>query len=360
MSKRKKYQILAWIAVILALTAVAAVVAAIAMIQIGKLRLKSNASSKQPSLNQNMMAVQEEETSVEPQLQEVWEDDWIWYQGQAYDYDENIMTFLCMGIDVDEELSDKQSGLKSGQADALFLLILDSTDQKISILAIDRNTMTQVDTYDKDGNYVSTQYGQIALSHGYGDGREQSAQNTLKSVSFLLYDLPIHGYCAINMAAIPTINDAVGGVDVTVLEDMPKVDEAFAKGARLHLEGDLSYWYVKYRDTEIDESARNRLNRQKQYLIAYVDQAKAAFKKDITIPITLFNAVLPYMTTDITVDEAAYLASEAVNYSFSEENLIMLPGSTDISGRFDEFYVDEQQLREIIVELFYKPVDTSR
>lgn len=357
MSKRKKYQIAAWVLVILAVLAALLAIGFFVMTRMGKARLQRNATSQMPVMAGNAEEGQQETEVLEPD--DTWEDDWIRYRGGVYDYNENILTFLCMGIDVNDEVDNSQKGLKAGQADALFLLVLNPDSRQMSIIAIDRNTMTQIDTYDNDNKYVSTQLGQIALAHGYGDGREGSAENTMKAVSKLMYDLPIHGYCAINMAAIPAINDTVGGVDVTVLEDMTRQNKAFVEGARLHLEGRLAYLYVKYRDTSVEGSARLRLNRQKQYLINYVGQAKKAFASDITVPITLFNKITPYMVTNITADEVAYLAGSVAGYSFSEENLIMLPGTTDTSGRFDEFHVDDEQLRQVIVDVFYTPVEDA-
>lgn len=356
MTKRKKYQVAAWVLVILAALIILAVSGFFVMTRIGKARLQKNATSQMPVLSENPEDGQPAEV-LEPD--DTWEDDWIRYQGGVYDYNENIITFLCMGIDVDDQVDKSQKGLNSGQADALFLLVLNPDSKKMSIIAIDRNTMTEIDTYDKNNQYVSTQLGQIALAHGYGDGREGSAENTMKSVSGLMYDLPIHGYCAVNMAAISDINDAVGGVDVTVLEDLTKANKVFVKDSQVHLEGKLAYLYVKYRDISVEGSARLRLNRQKQYLINYVGQAKEALKADMTLPITLFNKILPYMTTNITVDEVAYLAGTVAGYSFSEEDLIMVPGNTDTSGRFDEFYPDEEQLKQIIVDVFYTPVEDA-
>lgn len=90
-----------------------------------------------------------------------------------------------MGIDVNNVLSEEQ--------------------QKITVVAIDRNTMTDIDMYDSNNNFLGTVQAQINLAHGYGDGREWSAQNQVKAVSKLMYELPIHGYCAINMAAVAMI-----------------------------------------------------------------------------------------------------------------------------------------------------------
>ena len=61
----------------------------------------------------------------------------------------------------------------------------------------------------------------------------------MKAVSRLFYGLPIHGYCSVNMEAIPIINDIVGGVDVTVLETLKNSSGTvnFQEGETVHLEG---------------------------------------------------------------------------------------------------------------------------
>ena len=48
-----------------------------------------------------------------------------------------------------------------------------------------------------------------------------------------------------------------------------------------------------------------------------------------------------------------YLAGEAAEYTFSEDDLILLPGVTDTSGEFDQFHVDQDALKQIIIDVFY-------
>lgn len=322
------------------------------IMQLGRSNLIKNASSQKPQFS-----VAEDEPLPDTE----WEDDWIRYQGKIYDYNENILTFLCMGIDVDTILDENQSGWDSGQADAIFLLVLNPDTQKISIIAIDRNTITDVDMYDQENHYLGTVQAQVNLAHGYGDGRENSAANQVKAVSHLMYELPIHGYCAINLPAIYILNDTIGGVDVTVTEDFTPdyFQMELIPGETIHLDGRLAYSYLRYRDTNVEESARLRLERQKQYLLAYVEKAKSEFAKDISLPIKLYNAATLSMVTDITADEVVYLASQAAKYTFSADDLIVLPGVTDCSGEFDEFYVDQDALKQIIIDLFYTEVEES-
>lgn len=314
----------------------------------GRTSLLKNASSRMPRFSEEL---------DQPLPDEEWQEDWIRYQGKVYDYNENILTFLCMGIDVDDVLSEQQQGWDSGQADALFLLVLNPDTKKMTIIAIDRNTMTDVDMYDRENNFLGTAQAQVNLAHGYGDGREGSAQNQVKAVSRLMYELPIHGYCAINLPAIYILNDTIGGVDVTILEDFTSEYFPFSPGETVHLDGRLAYFYIRYRDVDVGESARMRLGRQKQYLLAFVEKAKQEFAKDVTLPLRLFNAAAPSMVTDLTADEVVYLAVEAAGYTFSEDDLIILPGFTDTSGEFDEFYADQDALKQIIIDVFYTEVE---
>lgn len=344
----KRKQILIWIAGGLITLILVLVAALFLMARLGKASLIKNASSRMPQFS---------EDGGRPLSDEEWEDDWIRYQGKVYDYNENILTFLCMGIDVDDVLSDRQQGWDSGQADAIFLLVLNPDTRRMSIIAIDRNTMTDVDMYDQDNHFLGTVQAQVNLAHGYGDGREGSAENQVKAVSRLMYELPIHGYCAINLPAIYILNDTIGGVDVTILEDFTSEYFSFTPGESVHLNGHAAYFYIRYRDVNVAESARMRLERQKQYLLAYVEKAKQEFAKDITLPVKLFNAAAPSMVTDLTANEVVYLASEAAKYAFSEDDLIVLPGITDTSGEFDEFYVDQAALKQIIIDVFYTEIE---
>ena len=190
----------------------------------GKQNLDSKSATTSPMFDEEMAGGPAENSAV-------WENDWVRYNGNVYDYNEDITTFLIMGIDKDDEVvKEVQEGTDGGQSDALFLLVLNPHDESIKIIGINRNTMTDVDIYDDYGRYMTTTIAQIAVQHGFGNGMEESCEYQVKAVSNLFYQLPIHGYAAINMSAISTINDIVGGVDVTVLEDLTKWDSKLVEG----------------------------------------------------------------------------------------------------------------------------------
>lgn len=125
------------------------------------------------------------------------------------------------------------------------------------------------------------------------------------------------------------------------------------------MEGMDAFWYVKYRDTTVFESARGRLARQKQYLTAFIRQAIAATREDITLPIDLYGRLKQYMVTDVTTDELAYLASELIDYSFEQDAIYVMEGTTREWNGHEEFYPDREALRELMIQLFYREVAQS-
>ncbi|MDE5894088.1 MAG: LCP family protein, partial [Acetatifactor sp.] len=299
-----------------------------------------------------------DEGAYVPQVDSTWKEGWVRYQDKIYEYNEDILTFLVMGIDKMEEVSESKDEVSGGQSDALFLVIANPDDQSIKILAVNRDTMTDIVAYDTGMEGSSPIVNaQIAAQHGFGDGKELSCELTRDAVSKLFFDLPIHGYVSVNMAAIPELNDALGGVDVTSLEDLSKTIKGAKEGAELHLEGMDAFWYVKYRDTKVFESARGRLARQKQYLTAFMNKAIAATKKDITLPINLYGKLKQYMVTDVTTDELAYLASELVNYSFDQDAIYTMEGTTSEWNGHEQFHPDYDALRDLMIRLFYREVD---
>ena len=320
---------------------------------IGKSSLmKVEATATRPALEQ----VKTEAIPEEKEAQ--WKEGWISYNGKVYEYNEDIMTFLIMGIDKNDEVVEEvEEGTNGGQADALFLAVMNPHDKTIKVIGINRNTMTDIDIYNESGAYVTTVEAQIAVQHGFGNGVEKSCEYQKIAVSRLFYNLPIHGYAAINMSAIPMINDAVGGVEVTVLEDLTKADPTLIEGATVHLMGESSYWYIRERNVNEFGSADMRLARQKQYLNAFIIQAKSAAKKDISVVLDLYQAASPMMTTDITAGEVTYLAPILLDYQFDGENFLMVEGETVMGEQFEEFHVDEDALYEMILDVFYEEVD---
>ncbi|MCM1063452.1 MAG: LCP family protein [Eubacterium sp.] len=346
-TRRLFLRILAVIAVFFALVYAGARI----MMYSGRNRLRDNANSKGPDM------VMDDPEPVQDSSY-VWQEGWVRYNGDVYAYNEDIMTFLVMGIDKMGEAEANRDLTSGGQSDAIFLLIIDPHEETISIFAVDRNTMTDiimVGVGDGGTDVVTT--AQLTVQHAFGDGGAKSCEMTRDRVSELFFDLPVHGYISVNYEAIPYINDAVGGIEVVIPEDVAGARKDWHTGDTVLLKGNDAITFVKWRDITVYESARLRTRRQKTYLTSFVAKAIAATKQDITMPITLYNKVKGYTVTDITVDEMAYLASELTGYRFSGDQIYTMEGETVMGEMYEEFYPDMDALKEQMIEIFYEKVD---
>ncbi len=321
---------------------------------VGKANLRSNVIAA-PKLENAPVVIELQPTEEEAAG---WKEGWVKYNGQIYAYNEDILTFLVMGIDKNRDVKEVAEGTNGGQADALFLVVLNPHDNSLSVIGINRNTMTDISVYDDNGAYVNTIKAQIAVQHGFGNGVEESCEYQVNAVQHLFYEMPVHGYAAINMSAIGPLTDMVGGVDVVALEDVKSGNSTVIKeGEEVHLEGDLAFAYIHNRDTKEFGSADHRLERQKQFITTYLQKVKQKTKEDIGFPISVYQAIAPQTVTSLTVDEMTYLVSIAKDYSFDENYLYTLKGETKQGDVFEEFYVDETDLFELILKVFYEPVE---
>ena len=283
----------------------------------------------------------------------------ILVNGDVYQYNEDILTFLCMGVDSRNGITNIQTPGKGGQADAILLIVANPHTEQLQVININRDSMVDIELYDTDGGYAGTETKQLALQYAYGDGRVESCELMEKAVSKLFYGIPIHGYIALDMESIPTINDSVGGVEVTVLEDMSKYKAGWSEGAGIKLTGSDALLYIREREDESTELGSNvkRIERQKQYLSVFANKLKEKTKNDITFPLTLYAKVQKHMVTSLSVDEITYLVSTLVGYDFSMENVISIQGEMAMGEKNEEFYVEEEILRTFIIDTFYETVE---
>ena len=316
----------------------------------GKRALYKRSGAETPTLAVTEEVTQETETGSG----QTWKAGWVRHNGRVYEYNSEIITFLIMGIDDMNHVSKKSGGTSGGQADSLFLLVMNPKSGKINVVAINRNTMTEIDVYDEDGNFSYTGVGQICLAHGYGDGMEQSCELEEKAVSNLFYSLPLSGYVAINMGAVPLINDAVGGV---VVPRMTLVDGKVQYGEDETLMGEDAFKYVHFRDLSVFDSASFRLEKQKVYLRALMSKMMEAVRKDPAMIVNLYQTISQYMVTDVDVAEVTYLAGQMSNYSLDLDTIYSLKGETTTGDQgFEEFRYDEDALYELMLEVFYEEV----
>jgi LCP family protein required for cell wall assembly len=115
-----------------------------------------------------------------------------------------------------------------------------------SILYLNRDTMVQMPVLGLGGKEAGSVRAQLALAHTYGNGLEESCENTRRTVSDFLNGISIDYYISMRMDAIAMLNDAVGGVTVLVEDDFSQVDSSIPKGL-VTLRGEQALNFVRSR-----------------------------------------------------------------------------------------------------------------
>lgn len=275
----------------------------------------------------------------------------IQWNGKKYTYNRNLTNVLFLGIDKSDSLGAEYAPGDAGQADCIMLLSLDSETKQGKILQINRNTMTSLDIYDAYGNFLRSEDGQLALQYAYDIGGESSCWATKKTVGELLFGLEIDGYFSMDMDAIALINDAVGGVDVTMKEDYTQIDSSYTKGSTIHLDGEAAQRFIRYRDINEFNSVEGRMHRQTEYITALISTLRKSESQK------LYDIISPYLGDQILTDLNADELNALSGYEYLTDQVQYLPGEMEQGQVYEEYYVDENALQDLIIQTFYTEVE---
>jgi len=278
-------------------------------------------------------------------------DNTIEWKGKRYKYNSDLTNIMFLGIDRSDPITDPDVPGEAGQADCIMILSLDGSTKEGRMLQINRNTMVQLDVYEANGAGSHKQQGQITLQYAYSTGGSSSCWAMKKTLSTFLYGLEIDGYFALNFEGLAEINDAIGGVEVTMKDDYTYIDPDFKEGETVLLLGKKAERFVRYRDTEVFNSVQGRMERQVEYVAALTGQMKAKSGSK------LYDILSPYLDKDVITDLDAETINALKNYTYLMDEVQYLPGVMKEGEKYEEFYVDDEALQELIFEMFYVEVN---
>lgn len=259
--------------------------------------------------------------------------------GIRYVPDSSLRTYLFLGVD-DVGLNYENYG-RGGRTDTILLLV--KSGKELRILEISRDTMTEVDTYDTAGDYLSTGVMQLNMQYSYGDSPRRSAYLTKRAVSALLGGVSIHGAVSLTMSGIAPIVDAMGGIDVRMEEDCTYIDPAYKLDTEVRMDGAAAEHFIRWRDKTLTGGNDARMSRHTWFIRQMLSQAS---ESSLT---NLLKAADPYLNTDLTAEEIHAL------YDCELVESIRLPGESRRGVLHDEFYVDEEALQNVLINLLYVP-----
>lgn len=272
----------------------------------------------------------------------------VFFDGKEYTKKKNIETLLVIGLDKYEGEETADSYNNNMQSDFVMLFVFDHNNSTYLALHINRDTMVDIDVLGVGNTKVNTVNKQLALAHTYGDGGSESCRNVLNSVSRLLNNTEIEHYLSVTMDAVPYINDKVGGVEVSVLDDFTGVDDTLVKGETVLLKGEHALNYVRTRYGMDDSTNSTRMERQHQYLEALFAKAEKAVSSNEELIIEIAEDMSDHIVTDYDLIE---ILTNLSDYKF--EAIYSIEGDNILGDKHIEFYPYEESIENALMQLLY-------
>jgi len=270
--------------------------------------------------------------------------------GVKYYPRQDITVLLLMGIDQKGPAVSSGSYNNPGAADMIAVAVFDETAKTIQVLALNRDTMAEVPVLGVNGREADSVCQQLALAHTYGSGLADSAENTRKAVSNLLYGVTVDYYLSMRVDGVAAFNDAVGGVTVNVTDDFSAVDATIPKGT-VTLRGEQAIRFVQSRSGVGDRLNVSRMERQKEYMHGFVEAVnKAAGGWELTA----YENAKDYLVTDCSQTTMSSLLSRYKGYTF--EGVVTPEGESVRGEEYMEFHPNKDALDRLILDLFYAPM----
>lgn len=280
----------------------------------------------------------------------------VMYNDKEYVLNDNIETFLVLGLDEyeDENAVDVQGN--GVRADFLMLFVINNETQQSTAVHINRDTMTKVNKLAVGGTTVVDSFKrQIALSYSYvnDDNAKIRCRNAKDSVEYLLNGVKVDHYLALTMDSVSASCDLVGGVELTVLDDFTGVDDTLVKGEKVTLNGAQALRYVRSRYGLEDSSNSARMARQQQYINALYDKLVSCIEADESFIVKMIDTMDEYVVYDSSNQKLQKIAEKINGYEFV--GIKDIEGESKMGEEYIEFYPNEDFVQQLVIDLFYTP-----
>lgn len=210
------------------------------------------------------------------------------------------ISILVLGVDQGlEGRNDK------GNSDTIILVTVNPTTKKATMTSIPRDTLTEI-----LGETSNTSYYMFKVNSAYQFG---GSSGSVKTVSAML-NVPINYYVEVNMKALESLVNALGGVDVNVPFSFSYDWCDFKKGKQ-HLDGRhaIAYARMRYDDPRGDYG---RQMRQRQIIQAVVKKGLSV--NGLVNYQKLLKVFAKYVKTNLTFGD---MTSLAINYRSAASNI---------------------------------------
>ena len=276
--------------------------------------------------------------------------DTITYNGRKYELNKHMATVAFIGFDG----RDNDDGTQKGQSDTVMVVALNTDTGEARGIVIPRDSMVAVDTYS-NGSFAGQVTEQLCLQFAYGTDGDNSSALTAAAASRVLDNIPVDYYYTLNIEGVAPINDSIGGVTLVPTQTVPGT--AVVEGQETTLFGASAEKYVQWRDTTELTSSLDRTARQVSYVQAFAAKMLNSAKSNPAVLINLYQTMGDYTWTNLGLDEFSYLATTMLEHGLTSFDVVTLLGTMQQGDTFAEFYLDQDNVKQTVVDTFYHPVD---
>ena len=225
---------------------------------------------------------------------------------------EGQYTVLFLGFDED--------GLNH---DVNWVFQFDIAKAKLNILQIPRDTFMGA-----DGTYASVATGKFNSVYSHNSSAGSPIQSVVNAVQDN-FGIPVDAYVTTNCYDIVNMVDLVGGIPITLDQQMMyEADKVIPAGYSV-LTGEQAEWFVRYRRTFRDEGDIGRVKNQRKFLAAAMTKMMNIISDEGR---TKFYSYLKkiydnqYILTDMSIEDISKIADLASTIDMSNVNVFLLPG----------------------------------
>ena len=279
----------------------------------------------------------------------------IEYDGQVYPVRRGLESILLIGKDAMEgrrPVSDVEDLFYNDDlSDFLLLLAFDHNGKTVRPFQLNRDTMTDVPWISVNGLVGGYTPLQLEYAHIFGSGKEDSSKNVVTAVQGLLHGAPVDHYFTFSMDTVPIMNDLVGGVTVTLEDDIPTLGPEYIKGATITLKGMDALRFVRAREFEPVDANVPRMAHQRLYMNAFILKARQKLETDSEFVIRAYDKIEKYLITDLTVEKISQLIGNFYDYEVLP--VVTPTGSYTVSEvGVSQFHADEASLWDCVRTTF--------
>ena len=236
-------------------------------------------------------------------------------------------------------------------ADFLLLMVFDHEKKTVTPFQINRDTMCDVPWISVNGLVGGYYPMQITMAHIFGSGKLDSSKNVVSAVTGLLHGAPVDHFFTFSMDTVPILNDLVGGVTVTLEDDVPTLGEQYVKGAKITLKGEEALRFVRTRALDRVDANVARMGRQRLYMNAFLNQARTKIEKDPEFIVKAYDKIERFLITDLTVENISEFVDDFYDYEVLP--IVTPTGTYTLSEQSTaQFHPDEASLWDCVRSTF--------